>query len=101
MTAQAREHTREFTEYISGRHAAELQREIRKQEKALAAMRKRSAELDAIFKRLYKDSMLERITAEQFQALPGSYTEEMATLKEKQLSRPCGRRCATQTTLST
>src|SRR5699024_7311638 len=40
-------------------------------------------ELDAIFKRLYEDSVLGRITAEQFQALSGSYTEEMAALKEK------------------
>ena len=43
----------------------------------------RARELDAIFKRLYEDSVLGRITAEQFQTLSGSYTEEMAALSEK------------------
>lgn len=32
---------------------------------------------------MYEDSVLGRITAEQFQALSGSYTEEMAALKGK------------------
>ena len=39
-------------------------------------MRKRKAELDAIFKKLYEDSVLGSITTEQFQMLSGSYTEE-------------------------
>ena len=39
-------------------------------------MRKRKAELDAIFKKLYEDSVLSRITTEQFQMLSSSYTEE-------------------------
>ena len=36
------------------------------------AMQKRKAELDAIFKKLYEDSVLGRITAEQFQMLSAS-----------------------------
>lgn len=32
--------------------------------------------MDAIFKKLYEDSVLGRITTEQFQMLSGSYTEE-------------------------
>ncbi len=47
-----------------------------------AAMQKRKAELDAIFKKLYEDSVLGRITAEQFQLLSASYTEEQAKLTE-------------------
>ena len=39
-------------------------------------MWKRKAELDAIFKKLYGDSVLGRISTEQFQMLSGSYTEE-------------------------
>ena len=39
-------------------------------------MRKRKAELDAIFKKLYEDSVLGSITTEQLQMLSGSYTEE-------------------------
>ena len=39
-------------------------------------MRKRKMELDTIFKKLYEDSVLGRITTEQFQTLSGSYMEE-------------------------
>ena len=76
VTAMAREHPEKFAAYIGSKQSIELQREIRRQEKELAAMRKRKAELDAIFKKLYEDSVLGRITTEQFQMLSGSYTEE-------------------------
>ena len=76
VTAMAREHSEEFAAYIGSRQSAEIQREIRKQEKELAAMRKRKMELDTIFKKLYEDSVLGRITTEQFQTLSGSYMEE-------------------------
>ena len=49
----ARERPEEFAAYIGSRQSAEIQREIRRQEKELAAMRKRKAELDAIFAHLY------------------------------------------------
>lgn len=64
VTAMARERPEEFAAYIGSRQSAEIQREIRRQEKELAAMRKRKAELDAIFKKLYEDSVLSRITTE-------------------------------------
>ena len=48
----------------------------------LERMQKRKAELDAIFKKLYEDSVLGRITAEQFQMLSASYTDEQAKLTE-------------------
>ena len=76
VTSAAREHPEKFAAYIGSKQSAELQREIRRQERELAAMRKRKAELDAIFKKLYEDSVLGRITTEQFQMLSGSYTEE-------------------------
>lgn len=75
-TSAAREHPEKFAAYIGSKQSAELQREIRRQEKELAAMRKRKAELDAIFKKLYEDNVLGSITTEQFQMLSGSYTEE-------------------------
>nr|WP_300886620.1 DUF4368 domain-containing protein [uncultured Acetatifactor sp.] len=80
VTAIAREHTREFAEYIGGRQSAEIQREIRRLEQELAAMRKRGAELDTIFKRLYEDRMLGHISVELFQTLSGGYTEEQEKL---------------------
>ena len=76
VTAMAREHPEEFAAYIGSRQSAEIQWEIRRLEKELAAMRKRKAELDTIFKKLYEDSVLGRITTEQFRMLSGSYTEE-------------------------
>ena len=83
VTAMAREHTREFAEYIGGRQSAEIQREIRRQERELTAMRKRGAELDAIFKKLYEDRVLGHISVEQFQTLSGGYTEEQTRLAEE------------------
>ena len=78
VTAAAREHPEEFAAYIGSRQSAEIKREIRRQEKELAIMRKRKAELDTIFKKLYEDSVLGRITSEQFQMLSGSYAEEQS-----------------------
>ena len=80
VTSAAREHPEKFAAYIGSKQSAELQREIRRQEKELAAMRKRKTELDTIFKKLYEDSVLGRITTEQFQMLSGSYTEEQSRI---------------------
>ena len=82
VTAEAREHPQEFAEYLNSKQSAELQKEIRRLEKEKAAMQKRKAELDAIFKKLYEDSVLNRITSEQFQLLSASYTDEQAKLTE-------------------
>ena len=82
VTAEAREHPQEFAEYLNSKQSAELQKEIRKLEKEKSAMQKRKAELDAIFKKLYEESVLGRITAEQFQMLVASYTDEQAKLTE-------------------
>ncbi|MCI6383683.1 MAG: recombinase family protein [Subdoligranulum variabile] len=82
VTVEAREHPQEFAEYLNSKQSAELQKEIRKLEKEKSAMQKRKAELDAIFKKLYEDSVLGRITAEQFQLLSASYTDEQAKLTE-------------------
>ena len=81
VTAMAREHTQEFAAYICDRQSAELRREIRRQELELSGMKKREAELGAIFKRLYEDSVLGHITTEQFQSLSASYVAEQEQLK--------------------
>jgi len=80
VTAMAREHAKEFAEYIGNKQSAEIQREVRRLEKELTAMRKRSAELDVIFKKLYEDRVLEHITVEQFQMLSDGYSEERTKL---------------------
>lgn len=81
VTAMAREHTDEFAAYISNKQTADLRQEIRRREIELASMKKRNAELDTIFKHLYEDSVLGRITAEQFQSLSASYMTELQQLK--------------------
>ena len=72
--------TLEFAEYIGSRQSAEIQQEIRRQERELTAMRKRGAELDAIFKKLYEDRVLGQLSVEQFQTLSSGYTEERGKL---------------------
>ena len=82
VTAMAREQTQKFAAYIGSRQSAELRKEARGLERELVAMKKRGRELDSIFKRLYEDSVLGRITAEQFQTLSVSYTQEMEMLNK-------------------
>lgn len=81
VTAMARENTAEFASYIGNRQSTEIRREVRRLETELAGMQKRSSELDAIFKRLYEDSVLGRITPDQFQTLSSSYALEQEQLK--------------------
>lgn len=81
VTAMARENTAEFASYIGNRQSTEIRREVRRLETELAGMQKRSSELDAIFKRLYEDSVLGRITPDQFQTLSASYALEQEQLK--------------------
>ena len=81
VTAEAREQPQEFAEYLNSNSPRNSKRDPQ-DGKEKAAMQKRKAELDAIFKKLYEDSVLGRITAEQFQMLSASYTEEQAKLIE-------------------
>lgn len=82
VTTVAREYTQEFAAYIDSKRSAEIRKEMRGLERELAAMKKRSKELDSIFKRLYVDSVLEWITAEQFQTFSCSYTQKLETLNK-------------------
>ena len=56
-------------------------------------MRRRNGELSALFKRLYEDNVLGRVTNEQFRMLSADYNEEQKELesaipaKEEQLER--------------
>ena len=61
-----------FREMMYQQRSVETEREMKR--------KKRGAELDSIFKKLYEDRVLERITVEQFQMLSDSYSEEHARL---------------------
>lgn len=46
-------------------------------------MRRRDNELSALFKRLYEDNVLGKVTNEQFRMLSGDYNTEQKNLKDR------------------
>jgi hypothetical protein len=72
-----------FIRHINQRNSAETKREIDRLQRELDAMRRRETELAALFKRLYEDNVLGRITNEQFRMLSTDYTNEQDSLKER------------------
>ena len=46
-------------------------------------MRRRREELSKLFKRLYEDNVLGRVTDEQYRMLAGDYTREQKALEEQ------------------
>lgn len=80
VTHFARQKERLFAEYINRKNSAELCREINTVQKELDTMRRRDTELTALFKRLYEDNVLGRVTNEQFRILSGDYTAEQKEL---------------------
>ena len=87
VTAMARERPEEFAAYIGSKQSAEIQREIRRQEKELAAMRKQKAELDAIFANLYglTTEDLRYILDPEDVCGKGCINETFRVLKEREL----------------
>ena len=82
VTHIARMKERQFAEYINRKNSVELRREITVLQRELDSMRKRRDELTALFKRLYEDNVLGRITNEQFRLLSGDYNAEQNGLDE-------------------
>lgn len=82
VTHYARTQERQFAQYINQKNSAELRREMNALQKELDAMRKRDGELSMLFKRLYEDHVLGRVTAEQFRMLSSDYNAEQKTLED-------------------
>ncbi|MBP1736937.1 MAG: Recombinase [Oscillospiraceae bacterium] len=80
VTHFARQKEKLFAEYINRKNSAELRREINAAQKELDTMRRRDTELTALFKRLYEDNVLGRVTNEQFRILSGDYNAEQKEL---------------------
>lgn len=78
--ARLKEH--QFAAYINAKNSVELRREINALQRELDTMQRRSDELTALFKRLYEDNVLGRITNEQFRRLSADYNAEQKTLEE-------------------
>ena len=72
----ARTKTKEFAEFINQKTSAESRKELSAKSAELGRLKKRKNELESLFKRLYEDNVLGRITDDQFHMLSGSYTTE-------------------------
>ena len=93
VTHFARMKERQFAQYINQRNTAELRREINRLQRELDSMHRRYDELSALFKRLYEDNVLGRVSDEQFRMLSADYNAEQKNLsatipaKEEQLEK--------------
>ena len=83
MTHFARMKEKQFAAYISSKNTLELRREMNTLQKDLDTMRRRREELSKLFKRLYEDNVLGRVTDEQYRMLAGDYTVEQKALEEQ------------------
>lgn len=81
VTHFARLKERQFAAYINQKNTLELRREMNSLQKELDAMRRRSGELSSLFKRLYEDNVLGRVTNEQFRMLSADYNAEQKMLE--------------------
>ena len=82
VTYYARANTAQFVSFIQQKSSAESRRELNAKTAELSKLEKRNDELNALFKRLYEDHVLGKITSEQFQMLSEGYNEEQRTIQE-------------------
>lgn len=71
-----------FAEYINRKNSVELRKEMNSLQKELDAARRRNSELTSLFKRLYEDNVLGRVTNEQFRMLSADYNDEQKALRD-------------------
>jgi len=82
-TYYARTKTKEFVEYINKKSSSENKRELISKTNELSRMEKRNTELNALFKRLYEDNVLGKVTNEQFRMLSDGYNIEQRDIQEQ------------------
>lgn len=82
VTHFARQKEALFAEYINRKNSVELRKEMNSLQKELDTARRRDTELTALFKRLYEDNVLGRVTNEQFRMLSADYNEEQKILRD-------------------
>lgn len=83
VTYYARAHTAQFVSFIQQKSSAESRRELNAKTAELSKLEKRNGELNALFKRLYEDHVLGKVTSEQFRMLSEGYNEEQRTIQEE------------------
>ena len=77
----ARNNTKEFTDYISKKTSSQYRRELNARTAELSKAEKRIVELKSLFKRLYEDNVLGRISDEQYRMLSVDYNDEQKELE--------------------
>ena len=82
VTHFARKKETLFAEYINRKNSVELRKEMNILQKELDSARRRDMELTSLFKRLYEDNVLGRVTNEQFRMLSADYNDEQKTLRD-------------------
>lgn len=81
VTHFARQQEALFIQYINRKNNAETRREIDRLQRELELMRRRDTELSTLFKRLYEDNVLGKVTNEQFRMLSGDYNTEQKNVE--------------------
>ncbi len=79
----AAQHETRFAKLLMAQNEAGDKRRAYARRKEMDAAEKRIAELGAIFKRLYEDSVIGRISDERFTELSADYEQEQAALKAR------------------
>lgn len=82
-TYYARAKTHEFVEFINKKSSSENKRELIAKTNELSRLEKRNTELNALFKRLYEDNVLGKVTNEQFRMLSDGYNTEQRDIQEQ------------------
>lgn len=82
-TYYAQAKTKEFVEFINKKSSSENRRELTAKTNELSKLEKRNTELNALFKRLYEDNVLGKITNEQFRMLSDGYNAEQREIQEQ------------------
>ena len=77
----ARNNTKEFTDYISKKTSSQYRKELNAKTAELSKAEKRIVELKSLFKRLYEDNVLGRISDEQYRMLSVDYNNEQKELE--------------------
>ena len=83
VTYYARANTAQFVDFIQKKSSAESRRELNAKTAELGRLEKRNGELNALFKRLYEDHVLGKVTSEQFRMLSEGYNDEQRTIQEE------------------
>lgn len=77
----ARNNTKEFTDYISKKTSSQHRKELNAKIGELTKAENRVKELKALFKHLYEDNVLGRISDEQYRMLSADYNDEQKELE--------------------